>query len=109
MQSRHKKFYTVSLLRLQDWQQAAAASPDAVFCAGARRATRDGRRVRVLTLTQTGEELLVDAIPCMASVQELILAPLTPGRRKEFMHLLNQLMTANQELSRAHSETGKPA
>jgi hypothetical protein len=33
----------------------------------------------------------------------------TPSQRKEFMHLLNQLVTANQELSRAHSDTGKLA
>jgi DNA-binding MarR family transcriptional regulator len=74
-----------------------------------RNASPDDRRVRLLTLTLAGEELLADAIPCMARVQELILAPLTPSQRKEFMHLLNQLVTVNQELSRAHSDTGKLA
>lgn len=51
-----------------------------------RNASPDDRRVRLLTLTPAGEQLLADAIPRMERVQELILAPLTPSQRKDFLH-----------------------
>lgn len=72
-----------------------------------RSASPNDRRVRLLTLTPPGEQLLSEAIPCMQRAQELILAPLTPAQRKDFLHLLNKLVSANNELSRAYSETGK--
>jgi DNA-binding MarR family transcriptional regulator len=72
-----------------------------------RNASPDDRRVRLLTLTPVGEQLLAEAIPRMEKAQELILAPLTPGQRKDFLHLLHKLVTANTELSRAHSDTHK--
>jgi len=72
-----------------------------------RNASPDDRRVRLLTLTPAGEQLLADAIPCMEKVQALILAPLTPSQRKDFMALLNTLVSTNNELSRAHSDAKK--
>jgi DNA-binding MarR family transcriptional regulator len=73
-----------------------------------RNASPDDRRVRLLTLTPAGEQLLAEAIPRMEKAQELILAPLTPSQRKDFLHLLNKLVTANTDLSRAHSDAHKP-
>jgi MarR family transcriptional regulator, lower aerobic nicotinate degradation pathway regulator len=72
-----------------------------------RNASPDDRRVRLLMLTLAGEALLDEAIPRMEKVQELILAPLTPRQRKDFMVLLNTLVSTNNELSRAHSDAKK--
>ncbi|CAM3567266.1 MarR family transcriptional regulator [Polaromonas hydrogenivorans] len=75
-----------------------------------RNASPDDRRVRLLTLTPAGEQLLAEAIPRMERVQELILAPLTPSQRIDFMELLNKLVSTNNELSRAaHSDARKLA
>ena len=65
------------------------------------------RRVRLISLTPAGRQLLSDAIPRMAQAQELILAPLSPRQRIEFMHLLQLLITENNELSRAPSDAGR--
>ena len=74
-----------------------------------RNASPDDRRVRLLTLTPAGEQLLTNAIPRMERAQELILAPLTPRQRKEFLHLLNRLVTVNSDLSRAPRDPSSSA
>jgi DNA-binding MarR family transcriptional regulator len=69
-----------------------------------RNASPDDRRVRLLTLTEPGEQLLEDTIPRMEQAQELILAPLNPEQRTAFMQLLSLLVTENNGLSRAPSD-----
>lgn len=69
-----------------------------------RNASPDDRRVRLLTLTRDGEALLQQAIPRMQHAQELILGPLSPEQREQFMQLINLLVTENNDLSRAPSE-----
>jgi len=71
-----------------------------------RNASPDDRRVRLLTLTDAGHELLERAIPAMLRAQERMLEPLPKRERVEFMRMLRTLVTANNELSRAPSEAG---
>lgn len=68
-----------------------------------RNASPDDKRVRLLTLTHEGEQLLVGVLPDMQRAQERILAPLPKAERKEFMRMLRTLVDANNELSRAPS------
>ena len=66
-----------------------------------RQASPDDRRVRQLTLTDAGRDLL-DAIgPDILKAQERMLHPLSKGERTEFMRLLRAVVAANNELSRA--------
>lgn len=68
-----------------------------------RNASPDDKRVRLLTLTHDGEQLLAGVLPDMQRAQERILAPLPKAERKEFMRMLRTLVDANNELSRAPS------
>ena len=70
-----------------------------------RRMSPDDRRARLLYLTANGERGLADTVPAMLRAQEQILAPLTPRQRADFMRLLTQLVTQNNDLSRAPSES----
>jgi DNA-binding MarR family transcriptional regulator len=70
-----------------------------------RKTSTEDRRARQLTLTLSGEQALRDAVPVMLRAQEQILAPLTESQRATFMELLQVLVTQNNELSRAPSET----
>jgi len=72
-----------------------------------RNASPGDRRVRLLTLTPDGEQLLADTVPHMERAQALILAPLSATQRTEFMQLLSLLVTENNALSRAPSDSGK--
>lgn len=69
-----------------------------------RRISPTDRRVRLLALTPAGELLLAQTLPGMQRTQERILEPLSPEQRRQFMELLQQLVTANNDLSRAPSE-----
>lgn len=69
----------------------------------------EDRRVRLLSLTSAGEQMLLDAIPRMERAQERILGPLNPQQRSEFMHLITLLVTDSNDLSRAPDEARKPA
>jgi MarR family transcriptional regulator, lower aerobic nicotinate degradation pathway regulator len=69
-----------------------------------RRPAPGDRRVRQLTLTPEGAELLGQLVPAMLRAQELILAPLSASQRNTFLRLLDRLVTENNELSRAPSE-----
>jgi MarR family transcriptional regulator, lower aerobic nicotinate degradation pathway regulator len=71
-----------------------------------RNASADDRRVRLLTLTDAGQELLARAVPGMLRAQERMLQPLPKRERIEFMRMLQTLVDANNELSRAPSEGG---
>lgn len=70
-----------------------------------RRMSPDDRRTRLLFLTAAGEQGLIDALPGMLRAQDQILAPLTERQRDEFMRLLLILVTKNNGLSRAPSDT----
>lgn len=72
-----------------------------------RRTAPEDRRARQLFLTRAGEQALAETIPAMRRAQEQILAPLTQRQRGEFMRLLQILVTQNNEMSRAPSETTK--
>ncbi len=68
-----------------------------------RNPSEQDRRVRQLTPTPDGLALLADIEPAMLRAQERMLAPLPPDERQEFMRMLQVLVTANNELSRAPS------
>ncbi|MDO8906171.1 MarR family winged helix-turn-helix transcriptional regulator [Hydrogenophaga sp.] len=72
-----------------------------------RRTSPEDRRARQLFLTRAGDQALAGTIPAMLRAQEQILAPLTERQRGEFMRMLQVLVTQNNELSRAPSETMK--
>lgn len=67
----------------------------------------EDRRVRLLTLTPAGVQLLADTMPGMERTQERILQPLNAEQRQQFMQLLHLLVTENNELSRAPSATSR--
>ena len=69
-----------------------------------RSASPEDRRVRLLSLTGAGQDLLSAIEPDMLKAQERILAPLPASERAEFMRMLRALVAANNELSRAPSE-----
>jgi MarR family transcriptional regulator, lower aerobic nicotinate degradation pathway regulator len=69
-----------------------------------RSAAPNDRRVRLLTLTDSGKTLLAAAVPSMRRAQERMLAPLPKKDRAEFMRMLQVLVDANNELSRAPSD-----
>lgn len=62
------------------------------------------RRVRLLNLTDTGQELLAQVLPGMQRAQERMLSPLPAAEQAEFMRMLRTLVQANNELSRAPSD-----
>ena len=71
-----------------------------------RSASPQDRRVRLLSLTRAGADLLKQAAPGMRNSQARILAPLPKAERAEFMRMLRVLVEANNELSRAPSSHG---
>ncbi len=70
-----------------------------------RGASDTDRRVRLLTLTDTGRALTHAVVPGMLRAQERILAPLTVAQRTKFLAMLRKLVEANNDLSRAPGET----
>ncbi|MBL8312836.1 MAG: MarR family transcriptional regulator [Rubrivivax sp.] len=68
-----------------------------------RSASPQDRRVRLLSLTPDGAQLLAQVAPGMLKAQARILAPLPKAERAEFMRMLRVLVDANNELSRAPS------
>jgi MarR family transcriptional regulator, lower aerobic nicotinate degradation pathway regulator len=69
-----------------------------------RSASPQDRRVRLLTLTDTGRALLKAAVPAMQRAQQRILHPLPAAQRTEFMRMLKLLVDANNDMSRAPSD-----
>ena len=69
-----------------------------------RSASPEDRRVRLLSLTDAGQDLLEDLEPDMLKAQDRILAPLPKAERAEFLRMLRTLVTANNEMSRAPSD-----
>ena len=74
-----------------------------------RNASLEDRRVRQLTLTDEARQLLTEVAPSMLKAQQLILAPLSSPDQAEFTRMLRQLVTKNNELSRAPSDAGRDA
>ncbi len=66
-----------------------------------RRTSQEDRRARLLYVTDEGRQRLEQAEPAVQRTQERILEPLSPRQRQQFMALLEQLVTENNELSRA--------
>jgi MarR family transcriptional regulator, lower aerobic nicotinate degradation pathway regulator len=69
-----------------------------------RQASPHDRRVRLLTLSVAGLDLLMAISPDVLKAQERMLHPLSKSERAEFMRMLQAVVTANNELSRAPSE-----
>lgn len=69
-----------------------------------RQATPEDRRVRRLVATPDGEAALARVLPDMHRAQRRILAPLDAGERAQFMALLDRLVAANNDASRAPSQ-----
>lgn len=69
-----------------------------------RNASPSDRRVRLLTPTDAGHALLLAALASMLRAQQRMLAPLHEPERAEFLRLLDVLVKANNDLSRAPSE-----
>lgn len=68
-----------------------------------RNAAPGDRRVRQLTLTPAGQQLLADVIPAMRRVQDRLLEPLQPQEQAAFMEMLERMVNTNNALSRAPS------
>jgi DNA-binding MarR family transcriptional regulator len=66
------------------------------------------RRVRLLEITDAGIGLLQTLVPHMLQAQERLLAPLSSDERHTFMTLLQRLVTANNDHSRAPANTLPP-
>ncbi|MEN9385074.1 MAG: hypothetical protein RL323_2217 [Pseudomonadota bacterium] len=66
------------------------------------------RRVRLLEITDAGIGLLQTLVPHMLQAQERLLAPLSADERHTFMTLLQRLVTANNDHSRAPANTLPP-
>ena len=72
-----------------------------------RNAHPDDRRVRLLTITAEGEQLLQQVEPGMLRAQERMLEPLAPEQRGVFMDMLHTLVEGNNALSRAPSASAE--
>jgi MarR family transcriptional regulator, lower aerobic nicotinate degradation pathway regulator len=70
-----------------------------------RNASAQDRRVRLLTLADAGAALLLQVEPAMRKAQSRILAPLPRAEQSEFLRMLRVLVDANNELSRAPSDS----
>jgi len=63
----------------------------------------EDRRVRRLTVSAAGLQLLGQVMPAMLRAQQRILAPLSEAEQAQFMRLLGRLVDANNAASRAPS------
>ncbi len=70
-----------------------------------RQASPTDRRVRLLHVTDAGAALVDEVIPAMLKAQQRILEPLPAADRPGFLAMLRTVVEANNELSRAPSET----
>ncbi len=61
------------------------------------------KRVRQVTATPEGEQLLAKVVPPMLRSQDLFLEPLPPRERKEFMRLMRELIEAHAAKGRGYS------
>ena len=66
-----------------------------------RRPSPDDRRVKLLHITEAGEQLLDAIEPAVVATQKRLLKPLSAADRKLFMRLVSELVEGNNEVSRA--------
>lgn len=66
-----------------------------------RRPSTEDRRVKLLHITASGEQLLQAVEPGVLATQRRILKPLAPADRKTFLRLLTEVVEGNNEVSRA--------
>jgi MarR family transcriptional regulator, lower aerobic nicotinate degradation pathway regulator len=59
-----------------------------------RESTANDRRIKVLTLSPAGQEILRQVAPGIRRVQERLLAPLTAGETKTIVRLLTKMADA---------------
>lgn len=71
-----------------------------------RNASPTDKRVRLLTLTDSGSALLDEVMPAMLRAQERMLAPLPKADRPLFMSMMKTVVDANGAWSRAAKEGG---
>ncbi|BDT67535.1 HTH-type transcriptional repressor NicR [Comamonadaceae bacterium OS-1] len=71
-----------------------------------RKVSPDDKRVRLLSVTPTGIDLLDTAMPAMQRAQERMLAPLPPADRPIFMAMVKQIVEQNGAWSRGAKEAG---
>jgi DNA-binding MarR family transcriptional regulator len=64
------------------------------------------RRTKVLKTTPAGRQLLRKIEPAVLSAQDLILSPLQPRQRKQFMKLMKRLVHINNQRSRVPQRAG---
>jgi DNA-binding MarR family transcriptional regulator len=62
-----------------------------------RTATATDRRLKLLTLSPAGEEVLRHVEPAIARVQDRLLAPLTPGEARTLIRLLARMAETGSE------------
>ncbi|WIY25316.1 MarR family winged helix-turn-helix transcriptional regulator [Parasedimentitalea psychrophila] len=75
-----------------------------------RKVSSSDRRARELFLSVDGQALLAIAHPLVEAAQPEILSGLSPQEQDEFVQLMQKIVRANNELSRApHRDLGKAA
>jgi MarR family transcriptional regulator, lower aerobic nicotinate degradation pathway regulator len=62
-----------------------------------RQSTDHDKRIKLLTLSPAGQEVLRQVAPAIRRVQERLLAPLTPGEAKTIIRLLTKMADAGDE------------
>jgi DNA-binding MarR family transcriptional regulator len=68
---------------------------------------KQDRRTKVLRITPAGRRLLRKVDPAVSSAQDLILSPLQPRERAQFMKLMKRLVHLNNQRSRAPQRPGR--
>ena len=66
----------------------------------------EDRRVKLLSITPAGEQLLDAIEPAVLATQKRILKPLAPNDRKTFLRLLAEMVEGNNDVSRAPMGAG---
>lgn len=72
-----------------------------------RRPSSEDRRVKLLYLTETGQNLLEQVEPAVINAQVRTLAPLSEDEAQQFMRLLEKVVEDNNENSRAPLKRAK--
>jgi DNA-binding MarR family transcriptional regulator len=67
----------------------------------ARSPAPEDRRIKLITLTSSGETLLNAVQPAVLRVQERLLSPFSPAERRQVLQLLSRLGDAYQEAAAA--------
>lgn len=71
-----------------------------------RKVSPEDKRVRLLSVTTTGNELLQSVVPAMLRAQDRMLAPLPSADRTQFMAMVKRIVEENNGWSRAAKDVG---